>query len=334
MCLRFIWLMFSQSESLWAEWHRKYSLNGISLWAVQESLSDSWAWKQILKLRPEGRNFIKPILGNGQKISFWFDSWTPLGQLIQFLGQAGPRQLRVQLHASVSAACSNTGWCIASPRSDEAMELHTFLTSIPCPVFAEATDSYVWTTSTCEEPRFNATKTWQDLRPRGPTLTASDLIWFKGGIPRNNFTMWVANADRLPTRARLASWGLQIPTQCCLCSISSETRDHLFLTCQFSMAVWRLSVTRLGEPNRLFCSWAELLSWIRGTSTAAPSILRKLVAQAAVYHLWKQRNNVLHNQIVLSPDAIFRLIDKELKNTINARRKRKQFLNLMSKWMS
>ncbi|CAN7010591.1 unnamed protein product, partial [Brassica oleracea var. botrytis] len=95
--------------------------------------------------------------------------------------------------------------------------------------------------------------------------------------------------------------GLQIPTQCCLCSTSSETRDHLFLTCQFSMAV---------------------------------STLRKLVAQAAVYHLWKQRNNVLYNQIVLSPDAIFRLIDKELKNTINARRKRKQFLNLMFKWMS
>nr|VDD48719.1 unnamed protein product [Brassica oleracea] len=42
--------------------------------------------------------------------------------------------------------------------------------------------------------------------------------------------MWVANMDRLPTRARLASWGLQIPTACCLFSALVETRDHLFIT--------------------------------------------------------------------------------------------------------
>ncbi|KAF2538882.1 hypothetical protein F2Q68_00022476 [Brassica cretica] len=52
-----------------------------------------------------------------------------------------------------------------------------------------------------------------------------------------------------------------------------------------------------------------------------------------VYHLWKQRNNVLHNHLVLPPTAIFKLIDREMRNTITARRGRKQFLTLMAKWL-
>ena len=145
--------------------------------------------------------------------------------------------------------------------------------------------------------------------------------------------MWIANLNRLPTRARIAGWGLQINTACCLCSALEETRDHLLLSCAYSMEVWRLSIGRLNPPNSLFRTWAELLSWIRGTSFAAPSLLRKLAAQCIIYHLWKQRNNVLHNHTVLPPTTIFRIVDKEMRNTITARRERKHFLKLIVKWM-
>lgn len=333
LCLSFLWLLFSDSKSLWAVWHRHYSLQGKSFWSLEESSLDSWVWRQLLKLRELGLRFIKPLLGNGQRVSFWFDPWTPFGKLITFLGPFGPCQLRVPLHSSVAEACNNTGWSIASPRSDKALELHIFLTSIPCPVFSEDVDSYVWSTTAKEEPKFSAAYTWQDLRPSATVQTTANLIWFKGAIPRNSFNMWVANMDRLPTRARLASWGLSVPTTCCLCSAYDETRDHLFMTCHYSTSVWRLSIGHLNPPDRMFTNWSELLSWIRGNSSAAPSLLRKLAAQSIVYHLWKQRNNVLHNNLVLAPETIFRFIDKEMRNIITARRERKQFLKLMEKWM-
>uniref|UniRef100_A0A0D3CZ80 Uncharacterized protein n=1 Tax=Brassica oleracea var. oleracea TaxID=109376 RepID=A0A0D3CZ80_BRAOL len=63
------------------------------------------------------------------------------------------------------------------------------------------------------------------------------------------------------------------------------------------------------------------------------ALLKKLAAQCVIYHLWKQRNNVLHNQITQPPSTIYRLIDREMRNTITSRRNRKQFQDLMAKWM-
>ena len=50
----------------------------------------------------------------------------------------------------------------------------------------------------------------------------------KGVIPKLSFTMWTANYDRLPTRARLAAWGMASSPLCPFCSNYEESRDHLF----------------------------------------------------------------------------------------------------------
>ncbi|KAF3503709.1 hypothetical protein F2Q69_00041399 [Brassica cretica] len=47
----------------------------------------------------------------------------------------------------------------------------------------------------------------------------------------------------------------------------------------------------------MFTDRAKLLSWIRAASSARLTLLRKLAVQTAFYHLWKQRNNLIHNQI-------------------------------------
>ncbi|CAL9216044.1 unnamed protein product [Arabidopsis halleri] len=80
-------------------------------------------------------------------------------------------------------------------------------------------------------------------------------------------------------------------------------------------------------------SWAELLSWQRSSSSAAPSLLRKIAAQSTVYQIWKQRNNVVHNHVSIPASTIFKLIDREIRNIITARRKRKLFRNLMQVWL-
>ncbi|XP_024009938.1 uncharacterized protein LOC112085143 [Eutrema salsugineum] len=145
--------------------------------------------------------------------------------------------------------------------------------------------------------------------------------------------MWVANLNRLPTRVRLASWGLQVPLTCCLCSTLEENRDHLLLTCDFSIVVWKLALARLKPHHLMFQSWFELLSWIRQSNASAPALLRKVAAQATVFQLWKQRNNILHNNVSLPPDAIYRFIDREVRNMISAKRHRKGFADLMSLWI-
>ncbi|KAL9306427.1 putative reverse transcriptase zinc-binding domain-containing protein [Arabidopsis thaliana] len=145
--------------------------------------------------------------------------------------------------------------------------------------------------------------------------------------------MWVAHLNRLPTRQRLASWGVAPSPLCCICSIAIESRDHLFLSCAFSSEIWKLVFMRLSPSLHLFNTWSELLSWLRSSSSSAPSTLRKVTAQATIYHIWKQRNNVLHNLQSIPPLLIFNSIDREVRNTISARRHRKRWRNLMLLWI-
>ncbi|KAF3524395.1 hypothetical protein F2Q69_00048735, partial [Brassica cretica] len=136
-----------------------------------------------------------------------------------------------------------------------------------------------------------------------------------------------------PTRARISRWSPQSSPLCCLCNTLEETRDHLFITCDYSAAVWSIALFRLNR-SRNFVSWSELMSWIRVSSTQTPSTLRKVAAQATVYHLWKQRNKVLHNNVSIPPHAVFPLIDKEIRNIISARKDRNAFHGLMIMWLA
>ena len=145
--------------------------------------------------------------------------------------------------------------------------------------------------------------------------------------------MWVANYDRLPTRSRLAAWGLAIATDCPFCSRSIETRDHLFLRCEYSLDVWRDVFVRCHPPASSFMEWSELLSWIRTAGTAKLKLMRKLATQTIIFHLWKQRNNLIHNQISLPPASVFHFVDKEMRNIISDRRHMKQFQSLMASWL-
>ncbi|CAG7878714.1 unnamed protein product, partial [Brassica rapa] len=62
-------------------------------------------------------------------------------------------------------------------------------------------------------------------------------------------------------------------------------------------------------------------------------LLRKLATQTVIYHLWKQPNNLIHNQTSLPATSVFHGIDRELKNNISARRQRKHFSLLMALWL-
>ncbi|XP_019094516.1 PREDICTED: uncharacterized protein LOC109129925 [Camelina sativa] len=145
--------------------------------------------------------------------------------------------------------------------------------------------------------------------------------------------MWIAHLNRLPTRSRLQSWGMQVSTDCCLCASNVETRDHLLLSCSYSMEIWRMIHRRLSLPPPLFRNWESLLGWIRLSTASSPSTLRKIVAQATIYALWKQRNNILHNLQAVPPYVIFKEIDREIINTTIARRHRKNFKKLFYFWV-
>ena len=160
-------------------WHNEFHLKEKSIWAIEENVLDSWAWKQILKLRHESIMFSTPMLGNGKSISFWFDIWTPLGQLIKVIGPSGPAQFCIPLHAKVSKAYTTSGWTLPSPRSEAVVSFHIFLSTIPLPQQTDPKDTFNW----CVEgkginlgAKYPAAKIWDVLRPRDEVKRWTNLV--------------------------------------------------------------------------------------------------------------------------------------------------------------
>ena len=287
LCLRFIWRLLSKAKSLWVEWHWDSHLQNKCFWTIEPSATHSWMWKRLLKLRPLALQLCRSVLGNGDSTSFWFDVWTPFGQLISHIGPNGPRALRMQSNAMVSEAIGSAGTTcsLPHPRSQQQLELHTFLTTVSLPLQHEAEDMVQWVAGDSPSREFSSASTWEVIRPREAAKDWIDVVWFKGAIPKLAFTMWVANGDRLPTLSRLAGWNIPVCTSCVLCSSSVETRDHLFITCQYSLSVWKEVLLRCRSPARLFTNWSELLSWIRVSPSRKVTLLRKLACQLVVFHL-------------------------------------------------
>ncbi|XP_024006511.1 uncharacterized protein LOC112083022 [Eutrema salsugineum] len=185
-------------------------------------------------------------------------------------------------------------------RSEEGLQLHAHLSTIAPPTSEAPDDFFEWSANGISSELYSSSRTWEVLRPRSDKKDWADLVWFKVSVLKHAFTMWVANLNRLPTRVRLASCGLQVPLTCCLCSTLEENCDHLLRTCDYSIIVWKLVLARLKPHHQMF------QSWIRQSNASAPAVFRKLAAQAIVFQLWKQRNNILHNS--------------EVRNTISAKK--------------
>ncbi|XP_010480899.1 PREDICTED: uncharacterized protein LOC104759698 [Camelina sativa] len=194
-------------------------------------------------------------------------------------------------------------------------------------------DNYSWVVENSDCRGFSSSRTWDALRPREDEKSWASSVWFKGAVPKHAFNMWVSNSNRLPTRQRLVAWGVINSADCCICSAMPETRDHVLLTCDFASAIWSKVLNRLSPSHRQICTWSELLSWMRQSTEQAPSLLRKVAAQASVYHIWRQRNNVLHNNLRIPPSAIFKIIDREIRNTITGRRLRRRWQPLTLLWI-
>lgn len=137
----------------------------------------------------------------------------------------------------VADAIVGSNWSLPHPRSAQEVELHAHLTTISLPLNVDIEDDFKWIAGDSPLRTFNSSTTWEVLRPRQPVKDWVDVVWFKGVVPKHAFTMWVANYDRLPTRERLAARGMPVPITCTFCSRDTETRDHLLLSCEYSMEV-------------------------------------------------------------------------------------------------
>ncbi|XP_010501871.1 PREDICTED: uncharacterized protein LOC104779191 [Camelina sativa] len=123
LCLKLIWRLLTAGDSLWADWLRNNKIKDEVFWQIDAVKQTSWICRTILHLRSLALIFLRCHVGNGQTTSFWNNSWTPFGHLLDYMGTTGPSQTGVPLRGTVAQACSPNGWIIRPTRSLQAEAL-------------------------------------------------------------------------------------------------------------------------------------------------------------------------------------------------------------------
>lgn len=84
--LKLVWLLFASTTSLWVVWMREHKLKRRNFWSLEAKETDSWIWKTLLSLWPLASKMLSCRVGDGRRISFWYDNWSIHGLLIRFIG--------------------------------------------------------------------------------------------------------------------------------------------------------------------------------------------------------------------------------------------------------
>ncbi|XP_074300968.1 uncharacterized protein LOC141632308 [Silene latifolia] len=49
--LKWVWKLIARPQSIWALWVNRYNLKGTDLWSAQQSISHSWYWNNVVKVK-------------------------------------------------------------------------------------------------------------------------------------------------------------------------------------------------------------------------------------------------------------------------------------------
>lgn len=120
----------------------------------------------------------------------------------------------------------------------------------------------------------------------------SKILWTRLTSPKHSFIAWLSCMGRLATRSNVIKWCPGVDTACSLCRQYMETTPHLFFECPFSQKIWEDVCTFNGWmlPHK----WEDLLNnCLKYLRKDVLSCAIKASWCATVYHIWKERKNLL-----------------------------------------
>jgi hypothetical protein len=308
-----IWNLFARVGSLWVAWVEEVWLKGRSFWQIPIPHTCSWSWKKTLKLRGVAKDFLSFKVGDGSKIFLWFDSWHPAGYLLDRYSYRTVYDAGRDIGPKLSSIIRNDEWYWPSARSDNLVEIQSRLPE----VVIGGDDFPIWKGS---KGVYFCAETWDQLRVKLHVVEWHKVVWFSQAIPRHAFILWLALRDALVTKENMCFLGFSSPSVCMFCYGCIESRGHLFFACSFCRPIWRALMSICLIPNPLV-DWKEVIRWfvkdLQGTSLKANACRPSLAA--VVYHLWWQRNALLHGNTPRTEEDIVSQVKRQVGSRLLAK---------------
>lgn len=205
-CLKVIWRILTAKNSLWVRWIHVYLIRKGSFWTVKESSQlGSWMWKKILKYRERAKAFYRVSVKSGKQASFWHESWSPLGCLIDYVGAGGYIDMGLKKDATVEEAI-----VLHRRRRHRVPILNQIEEEIAkCKEnISMGDDIGLWKQKeNVFKSKFCSKATWNLMRMPGSSKDWSKGIWFPNATPKFAFLAWLAINNRLSTGERMMRWG-------------------------------------------------------------------------------------------------------------------------------
>lgn len=313
--IKLVWLLFFRTGSIWVSWFVKNILRKCksNFWTLKEKQSHSHSVKKLLRVRELAYRWINVEVGNGRNTRFWTDNWSPFGRLNLFLNLRSST-LGTRPNSMISDLCNDGVWSLPSPRSEDQLALHAYLTTV---TLTDSEETVVWSPLGKVTDRYSTCMIYKLIRDHKPVVPWSPAVWIARGIPKHNFLTWLVNLNRCPTKDRMINWGLQTNPTCVLCNSFLETRDHLFFDCNFSYFVWNPLARKARVPA--IRPWDQSISYMQSLSSPKHLRLLSLLAwQAAIYTLWTERNSRIHKNEFRSADSLSTSTIALIKNRISS----------------
>ncbi|GKA98042.1 RNA-directed DNA polymerase, eukaryota, reverse transcriptase zinc-binding domain protein [Tanacetum coccineum] len=200
LIIKHLWHIVINKNSLWIKWINTIKLKGRSIWAVDEDVSDSRAWKNILKLRNDVRKFIVMNVGNGETASVMYDNWCQAGTLHSFITHRDLYNARRNANMVVKDIVKN-GICMWPKEwvsKYPVLGLHKNITLI-----VDKRDKIIWRTKDGKHVQFTMNQTYNDLGSNDGIVKWHKLVWFSQNIPKHSFILWIAIQNKLVTQDKI-----------------------------------------------------------------------------------------------------------------------------------
>lgn len=192
-------------------------------------------WRKILKYKAMAKSFYRVNVNNGRHTSFWFDSWSTLGCIMDILGPNGYIDFRIRKDATVEEAM-----ILHRRRRHRVLILNQIEEELAKfkKKASREDDIGLWKQRVdIFKSKFSSKLTWDQMRTQGVICEWSKGIWFTFSISKFAFLTWIALRNRLSTGDKMLRWGVAANTACSLCDEMLETRNHLFFDCRYSVEV-------------------------------------------------------------------------------------------------
>ncbi|KAK1613281.1 hypothetical protein QYE76_036954 [Lolium multiflorum] len=276
LLLNFIHALYTPNPLPWKRWF--FSVTGRDL--GETSKSPSFLERIVDECLPLYRDITQVEVADGRTTSFWLDKWQPGPPLaVRFPALFSHSTRRHATVATVAADGLDLQARLSSAAEGELLEVLRIISAS-----SPRTGHDRRFIDSPSSPRFTSREAYIMLSPARPRDQSACVAWSLR-LPRKlKIFTYLADIDRLSTRANLFHKSCAPSALCASCP-DIETRRHLFFDCLVAAEVWsRLDVP---IPTGRFSVWA-----IRGPADFSPDSWHMGVA-ALLWSIWKARNSLV-----------------------------------------